>query len=91
MACEICDPGSKHQTGGFTTEADYVAERKRIDSQIHDKVFVVDESDGFEVKYHCGSCGQRWHLSTPDWAYRGFLKLVSPSSMLATRNSGWST
>jgi hypothetical protein len=86
MTCEICDPGSKHQTGGFATEADFIAERRRIDSQISSGVFVVDTSEGFEVKYHCDSCGQRWHLSTPDWAYRGFLKRLTPSSMLAPRN-----
>lgn len=83
MACEQCNPGGKHESGGFTTEADYIAERSRINSLINNGVAAVESSDGFEIKFLCNVCGQHWHFSTPDWAYRGFLRRVSNASLRA--------
>ncbi len=77
MSCESCNPGGRHETGGFTTENDFVCERSRIQQLIASGKADVVKTDEWETNFVCGECGQQWHISMPDQAYRGFLKKIS--------------
>lgn len=81
MSCDSCNPGGRHETGGFTTEADFVREQSRVRQLISSGKASVLKSNGWETEFDCVVCGQRWHISTPDQAYRGFLKAVSQTSL----------
>ncbi len=81
MSCDACNPGGHHETGGFTTEADFVREQSRVRQFIASDKASVLKSNGWETEFECIECNQRWHLSTPDQAYRGFLKAVSRTSL----------
>ena len=81
MSCDSCNPGGRHETGGFTTEADFVSEQSRIRQLVSSNKASVAKSNGWETEFDCVECGQRWHISTPDQAYRGFLKAVSKTSL----------
>jgi len=81
MSCETCNPGGRHATGGFTTETDFVQEQSRVRQLISSGNATVLKTNGFETDFVCVGCGQHWHLSTPDHAYRGFLKEVSQTSL----------
>lgn len=84
MSCETCNPGGCHATGGFTTENDFVSERLRIRQLISSGNATELKTNGWETGFVCVGCGQHWHLSTPDQAYRGFLKEVSQTSLRIT-------
>jgi hypothetical protein len=81
MSCKSCNPGDRHETTGFTTEADFVREQSRVQQLISNGKVSVVKSNGWETEFDCVESGQRWHISTPDQAYRGFLKPVSATSL----------
>lgn len=76
MSCEHCDPGSLRGTAAFASEIDYVAERSRIEELITSGEACAVETNGWTLDFACQICGQRWQLSTPDQAYRGYLKPI---------------
>ena len=77
MSCNVCDPTGKCATGGFTTEAQFIAEDSRIRRLISDgSAVAIPGSTGFELMFKCNSCGQYWELVAPDWAMRGSLRKV---------------
>ena len=81
MSCESCDPSGRHEIGGFTTESDFVNEQSRIRELIASGKASVVKTNGWETEFVCDECGQQWQLSTPDQAYRGFLKKISQTSL----------
>jgi hypothetical protein len=81
MFCETCNPGGHHETGGFTTENDFVREQSRIQMLIDTEKVIVLKTNGWETEFVCSGCKEHWHLSTPDQAYRGFLKKISQRSL----------
>jgi hypothetical protein len=81
MSCDTCNPGGRHATGSFTTESDFVHEESRVRELIASGNVTVLKTNGWETDFVCVACGQHWHLSTPDHAYRGFLKQISQTSL----------
>jgi hypothetical protein len=81
MSCDSCNPGGRHESGGFATENDFIREQSRVRQLIASGKASVVKSNGWETEFNCVECGQRWHISTPDQAYRGFLKAVSQTSL----------
>lgn len=81
MSCETCNPGGRHATASFPTENEFVLQQSRIRQLISSGKATELKTNGFEIDFACVGCGQHWHLSTPDHAYRGFLKEISQTSL----------